>query len=302
MPFFSPPAQADSAPRADAKRLGQHVRFLAALQPERSHLHTKSLGAASDYIEARFREYGFNPVLQKYDVNGRTYQNVTVVRGPKNTRRLVVGAHYDVCGEQPGADDNASGVAGLLELARLLSVEPPDLTKEIELVAYTLEEPPYFRTENMGSAVHAQSLRDAKIEVEGMISLEMIGFYSNAPGSQHYPLPVLGLFYPSRADFIAVVGNWASFGFVRRVKKLMARGTDLPVVSLSAPNALDAIGLSDQRNYWKRGMPALMVTDTSFFRNPNYHQPSDTPDTLDFARMARAVDGVFNALRVMGKE
>jgi Zn-dependent M28 family amino/carboxypeptidase len=219
----------------------------------------------------------------------------------------VIGAHYDSHGDAiggskhprghtpethtPGADDNASGVAGLLELARLLGRSAQSRT--IELVAYTLEEPPHFRTEHMGSAWHARSLRAANRDVELMLSLEMIGYFSDEPGSQGYPFPAMSHLYSDRGNFIAIVGKMSDFGATRRVKALMAGATSLPVHSINAPPLLQGVDFSDHLSYWLEGFPALMVTDTSFMRNHHYHQASDTYEKLDYRRMAMVVQGVY---------
>jgi Zn-dependent M28 family amino/carboxypeptidase len=206
----------------------------------------------------------------------------------------VVGAHYDTAGDQPGADDNASGVAGLLDLARLLAEHPPPL--RVELVAYTLEEPPAFRTERMGSAVHARALAQRGAKVRLMISVEMIGAFSDERGSQGYP-PIIGLFYPSTANFIAVVAKWGQGGAVRAVASALRAASPLPVETLTAPRFVTGIDYSDHRSYWEHGYDAVMITDTSFFRNARYHTAEDTPDTLDYARMAEVVKGLHCAVQ-----
>jgi Zn-dependent M28 family amino/carboxypeptidase len=219
----------------------------------------------------------------------------------------VVGAHYDAAGPYPGADDNASGVAGLIELAHLLgtsvgtSVGKTALNTQVELVAFTLEEPPYFASSAMGSAVHAQSLRRQRVPVRAMLALEMIGYFSDAPGSQQFPLPCLKLLYPSTGNFITVAGKLGQGALVRRVKRAMRSASPLGVESISAPPSLLGISLSDHRNYWEAGYPAVMITDTAFYRNDNYHGATDTPDTLDYERMARVVQGVRAAVTDLAK-
>jgi Zn-dependent M28 family amino/carboxypeptidase len=204
---------------------------------------------------------------------------------------IVIGAHYDSCGDTPGADDNASGVAGLLELARVLAEQPPK--QPVELVAYTLEEPPFFRTENMGSYRHAQSLAALNREVKLMLSLEMIGYFRDAPGSQRYPVGVLQLLYPDEGNFVALVGAFRDFGDMRRVKGLFKGASTLPATSINAPARVQGVDFSDHASYWQFKIPALMVTDTAFLRNAHYHGAGDTADTLDYVRMAQVVRGVF---------
>lgn len=183
-------------------------------------------------------------------------------------------------------------MAGLLELARLLGRSPP--TRAVELVAYTLEEWPHFRTENMGSAWHARSMKAANRDVELMLSLEMIGYFSDEPGSQRFPFPVFGWLYPDQGNFIALVGKLEHFGLMRKAKAAMVGATTLPVRSINAPpTTLQGIDFSDHRNYWKESMPAIMVTDTAFLRNLNYHRQEDTAEKLDYARMAKVVQGIF---------
>jgi hypothetical protein len=210
---------------------------------------------------------------------------------------VVVGAHYDTAGPLPGADDNASGVAGLLELARALGAAPPE--GRVDLVAYTLEEPPFFMTPRMGSAVHAASLRREGIEVRAMISLEMIGYFTDAPNSQTFPLGILRFFYPRTGNFIAVVGKLGQGSTLRRIKQAMRAASDLPVESINAPTWIPGVDFSDHRSYWMAGYPAAMITDTAFYRNDRYHTVQDTPESLDYSRMAKVVEGVHCAVRAL---
>jgi len=246
------------------------------------------------FVADALRTAGAAVSEQTYDVEGRTYRNVVARFGPDTPELVVMGAHYDTAGEQPGADDNASGVAGLIELARLLAANPPPL--RIELVAYTLEEPPSFRTGRMGSAVHARALAERGAKVRLMISVEMIGMFSDEKGSQGYP-PVIGLFYPSTANFIAVVGKWGQGSAVRAVASALRAASPLPVEKLSAPTFVTGIDFSDHLSYWAHGYDAVIVTDTSFFRNARYHTPDDKPETLDYARMAEVVKGLHCAVQ-----
>ena len=214
--------------------------------------------------------------------------------GPLTAERVVIGAHYDGCEPFPAADDNASGVAVLLELARLLAANPPK--GRVELVAWSLEEPPYFRTVSMGSYFHARSLADGKVKVRAAISLETMGFYKDEAGTQHFPAPGLSLLYSTQANYLAVVGDLGQIGLTRKVKAAMKAGSPLPVFSINAPVAIPGIDFSDHLNYWKFGYPAVMITDTAFNRNANYHTQTDTLDTLDYPRLAQATEGVFEAV------
>ena len=279
----------------EAAQLEAHVRMLSERFFPRNEAHPEVLDRVAEYIGSQLREAtGKSPVEQTYQVGGKTYSNVILRLGPDTRERLVVGAHYDAWEELPAADDNASGVAGLIELGRLLRSTPLAMT--VELVAYTLEEPPHFRTNNTGSAVHVRSLQEQNVDVDLMVSLEMIGFFSDVEGSQHFPVSFLKLFYPSQGDFIAVVGKLGQGETVRRVKGAMRGASLLPVYSISAPEWVPGIDWSDHRYYWEAGYPAVMITDTAHYRNPNYHSPQDLPETLDYDRMAMVVQGVYGVV------
>ncbi|MEW5848904.1 MAG: M28 family peptidase [Myxococcota bacterium] len=281
-------------PAVDASRMQRHVRALSETFHPRDYGHPKHLGAAAEYIREQLEEAGVATREQPYLVAGRTYRNVVAELGPREGERLVVGAHYDTCGPLPGADDNASGVAVLIELAHLLSTTP--LKRPVDLVAFTLEEPPNFATASMGSAVHAASLREAGVRVRAMLSLEMLGYFSDEKGSQRFPLSIMKLVYPSRGNFMAVVGRFVDGSLTRRVKRAMAGATDLPIRSINGPRLIAGVDFSDHRSYWDQGFPAVMITDTAFYRNPNYHTARDTLDTLDFPRMAKTVQAVYVAI------
>lgn len=277
--------------RAEAKRLRRHVEFLTVEAAPRDVDHPENLDRAADYIRQSLSETGVRVEEQSYRAQGRTFRNVLASFGPDAGPVLIVGAHYDAFGgfgENPGADDNASGTAGVLELARLLAGRP--LVRRVVLAAYSTEEPPFFDSPQMGSAIHAKSLGDTK--VRGMICLEMIGFFAE---EQPWPDPLLRLLYPDRGDFIGVTGRWADRELTREVKRAMRAAGIVPVYSFTAPRSagLDA---SDHISYWDRGVPAVMITDTAYLRNPNYHAPGDTAASLDYRRMAGVVDGVLNAV------
>ncbi|MGD2080458.1 MAG: M28 family peptidase [Nitrospirota bacterium] len=277
-------------------RLARHVGALAEDIGVRSYLDLARLESAASYIEDRLREAGIEARRQEFSYRGETYFNVlgeVEGTGPSG-EALLVGAHYDTVTGSPGADDNASAVAGMIELARLAAKSPLPLTAKF--AAFTLEEPPAFRSSRMGSMVCAESLRKEGARLRGMISLEMIGYYTDEPGSQYYPLPGFGLKYPSRGNFIAFVGDMASKRFTREVRDAFRASSTLPVESLNTLSLVPGVDFSDHRSFWKHGYRAFMVTDTAFYRNPHYHAPSDLPRTLDYGRMAELVRGLYLAL------
>jgi len=275
----------ESRDRVNAAALRNHVAALTRVP--RSADHPEGLDAAARYIERHFRTSGTRVELQEFDARERRYRNVIAHFGPSAGPLMIVGAHYDALGALPGADDNASGTAGLIELVRLLARNPPPTP--VAVIAYANEEPPFFGSEQMGSAVHANSL--AGKDVAGMICLEMIGYY--AP-TQACPNTTFAALYPSKGDFIGVGGGWNDRALARHVKRAIRGAGGIRVLSFTGPRlTLDA---SDHRNYWSAGWPAVLVTDTAYLRNPNYHTARDTADTLDYAKMARVVDGVFSAV------
>ena len=280
--------------KAKKERLYNDVKVLTEIEPARHYLNMDSLDRAAEYVFDEFKKLGLDPEYQHFIVDGREYKNVIGAYNKHHDERLIVGAHYDVCGDQPGADDNASGIAGLLETARMLKGNSPPLDYRIDLVAYCLEEPPYFATDDMGSAVHAKFLHDHDIKVKAMICYEMIGYFSDEPGSQNFPDPVLAKLYPHIGNFVIVVGRAGEEEFTMDVKRLMNETSPIDVQTINLPEHAYLAGLSDHRNYWKHGYKAVMIDDTSFLRNPHYHQKSDTIDTLDFDKMTEVVNGVYN--------
>ncbi len=282
----------------DPAVLRSHVEALVGGFAPRDFDHPENLERAAAFLADALRRTGATVSEQTYRAADRAYRNVLAEVGPDTPERIVVGAHYDTAGDQPGADDDASGVAGLLELARLLAASPPPM--RVVLAAYANEEPPSFGTERMGSAVHARALADRGAKVRLMISLEMIGAFSDAKGTQRYPA-VVGWFHPSTANFVAVVGKWGQGGAVADVAAALRAGSPLPVETLSAPTFLAGVDFSDHRSFWAQGYDAVMVTDTAFFRNPRYHTADDRPETLDYARMAEVVRGVHCAVQATAR-
>lgn len=281
------------APFVDPSGLKDDVIHLAGTS--RVYNGRPGLDAVAAWIHGRFERCGAKVQDQIYGVQGKSYRNVVANFGPAVGVVTVVGAHYDTCGAHPGADDNASGIAGLLALAKLLQVHPP--AQPVELVAYTLEEPPFFRSSDMGSMRHAQALKASGRAVRAVLVLEMLGTFTDAGDSQDYPLPGLSLLYGSRGNYLALVGSVGQGLLVRKVKAAFRGATDLPVKSINAPSAIPGIDFSDHRSYWAEGLPAVMFTDTAFYRNPRYHTDEDTPDRLDYPRMAEAIQGIYGVIR-----
>ncbi|GIV26345.1 MAG: hypothetical protein KatS3mg027_0159 [Bacteroidia bacterium] len=279
---------------SDTTLIKQHLKAITKTRNFRYFADKNQLNEVASYIEQVYREYSDSVYVQKYVVDGRVFKNIICSFGTENSRRIIVGAHYDVCYQQEGADDNASGVVALLELARLLKKQK--LKYRIDLVAYSTEEPPYFRTENMGSYLHAKYLYDNKINVYGMISLEMIGYFSDEKNSQHYPIPFLKLFYGNKGNFITLVSKFKSGKFVKRFSRKFKSTGMICTKRFKCPKFIQGLDWSDHLNYWKFGYSALMITDTSFYRNPNYHETTDRMETLDIKRLSKVIDSVLLSL------
>lgn len=278
----------------DVNRMENVVKKLSIDFFPRSFSNLENLDATADFIEAHFKKAGGRIEIQEFTVNQSSYRNIRCFFGPTNGERTIIGAHYDSHNQTPGADDNASGVAGLIELAYAFGSQPPDAG--IELVAYTLEEPPFFASKQMGSYIHAQSIASEKDSIRGMIALEMIGYFSDEFGSQDYPVRLLNIIYPNTGNFIAVIGDFERRNYIAQIKVGMKGTSDLRVYSIAAPTQLPGIDFSDHRNYWQFGIDAVMVTDTAFYRNHAYHTDDDTWDRLDYERMGDVVRGVYSAV------
>ena len=278
----------------DTANIKAHLKFLVESDTPRNFKYPAQLNKVADYISAYFTGFADTVYFQSYEVNGITYKNVICSFGTQHKKRIIVGAHYDVCGEMPGADDNASGVAGLLELSRIL--KDKKLNHRIDLVAFTLEEPPFFDTKHMGSFVHAASMDNQGQTIYGMISLEMIGFFKDTKNSQHFPYPFLKIIYGNKGNFITLVTKTHSGKFSKKFMRKFKRSKQIRTKKFIAPSTVVGVDLSDHLNYWLFGYSALMVTDTSFYRNANYHEPTDTLETLDLKRLSKVVDAVFLAL------
>lgn len=282
---------------ADTALLRTYLTAITQSDTSRSYDHVEQLDKIAGYIQTVFATYADSVSIQEYEVDGKKYRNIICSFGTDNAERIIIGAHYDVCGHVPGADDNASGVTALLELARMLKGKA--LHYRIDLVAYTLEEPPYFGTHNMGSYVHALSLSKNNAHVYGMICLEMIGYFSDKENSQAYPDPRLTNVYGNKGDYIALVTKLGEQKLENDFcNKFIASGY-IKTVLVSLPENAPALNLSDNVNYSLFGYSALMITDTAIMRNKNYHASTDTLNTLDLGRMAKTIDALFSAVIAM---
>jgi len=275
------------------ENLYRHVEYLSVKVGDRHLWKEGSLHKAADYIESVLASSGYAVWRQDYSCYGQSVSNLIAEKEGTDKGVVIMGAHYDTVPGSPGADDNASAVAGVLELARL-NREIPN-RKTLVFSAFVNEEAPCFGSPNMGSMVYAKHLKEQGIPVEVMVSLEMIGYFSKER-VQAYPLPGMGLVYPKTADYIGVVGNFHSSRYVSFFRKGITKHSAIHARSLTAPEFFGGINLSDNYSFWHHGYRALMVTDTSFFRNRHYHQVTDTIDTLDFDRMAEVVKGLSSAV------
>ncbi|MGR2740142.1 M28 family peptidase [Billgrantia sp. Q4P2] len=298
--FRGEPAPLGEEGEALRERLHDHVRALSEEIGERHYWRPEALQAAGDYIEHSFQAAGHRPRRQAVPTGSWTFHNIEVVLsgGRLADEVLVVGAHYDTVRGTPGADDNASGVAVLIELANLL--QDAELDRSLHLVAFVNEEMPFFGSEAMGSLLYARRAKAEGTDIMGMISLEMLGYFSDEPGSQAYPFP-LDRFYPDTGNFLAFVSNLESRRLVHRAIGAFRRHAEVPSEGLAAPPQLGDIRRSDHWAFWEKGYPAMMLTDTANFRNPYYHGPSDTHDRLDYATMARLTVALANTLEAMAQ-
>jgi hypothetical protein len=282
-----PPVTA--AQQSLAEELRRDVTRLAGEIGHRDTEHPEALARAAEFIEGEFRAAGLEPRRQGDEVDGQTVFNLDAEVKGRSDEIVVVGAHYDSVRGVPGANDNCSGVAAVLALARRMAKDHPKRT--LRFAAFVNEEPPYFQTEKMGSLFYARACKARGERVTAMISIETIGCYSDEKGSQHYPVP-LNMFYPSVGNFIAFVGDTGSADLVRRVVGTFRERVSFPSEGAALPGFLEGVGWSDHWSFWKCGYPGVMVTDTAPFRYPWYHTMGDTPDKLDYERTARVVEGL----------
>lgn len=283
--------------RNSAERLRGHVEVMATQIGERHSRQKGSLEAAAGYIERSFSDMGFNPVSEIY--SDKLYRNVVVNHYGTERRNeiLIIGAHYDTVLLSPGADDNASGVSVLLELARHL--RDKRYSRTIRFVAFANEEWPFFGRDEMGSRVHAENARQRNEQIIGMLSLEMLGIYSSAEKSQRYPKP-LNYFYPDKANFLAFVSNIPSRNLLKEVITEFRRSEQFPSEGLIAPRFLvPDIRRSDNYSFWSFGFPAIMVTDTANYRSRTYHRATDVASNLDYESMSRVTAGLVESIRAL---
>lgn len=279
------------------QNLEAHVKTLSEDFHPRNYQQLDNLNKTAEYIFKHFNAAGANTNYQGYSVTGKSYKNVVGVFNEGAKETIIIGAHYDSCADTPGADDNASGIAGLIELAYLFGEKAPNC--QIELVAYTLEEPPFFGSKKMGSYQHASMVAEKGQRVIAAIVLEMIGYYSNKRNSQDYPSKWLNFIYPNKGNYIGLISNKENKLLTKYFKKWMRSYTDLPVHALNADASVPGIAASDHSNYWNFDIPALMVTDTAFYRNKAYHTPNDTADRLNYDSMAEVVSATYESVKVL---
>ena len=299
MPVFSGSARYATDVVINSEQLKTHVSVLSEDLLPRTCEDAENLTKAAQYVRNELQKWDSNTYFQNYTIGSESFSNVVSEFGPDTDKVIVVGAHYDAYSTLPGADDNASGVAGLIELGRALSEVDGQLEQRIILVAYACEEPPHFGSPNMGSFIHANSLKDKEVTL--MISIEMIGYFSNEKNSQEFPLDFLSFFYPDKGNYIAVVGKILT-PEASRLKATINKYTDIEALSINAPTSIRGVAFSDHLNYWALDYPAVMVTDTAFYRNFNYHTSGDTFDTLDYENMSEIVFGIFIHILELAKQ
>ena len=280
------------------EELRADVQKLAGEIGERNMARYAQLNAAADFIEDSFTRAGLRPRRDSYELHGRACRNIeTEIRGT-SPEIVLIGAHYDSVFGCPGANDNGSGVAAMLALARRFAVRPVlsgaegSTSRTLRFVAFVNEEPPYFLSAQMGSFVYASRCKARGDKINAMISLETIGYFSDAPHSQTYPAPGLGAFYPKTGNFIGFVANTHSRALLRRTMSIFRAQKKIPSEGAALPAFIPGVSWSDQWSFWQHGYPAIMITDTAPFRYPHYHLPTDTPDKLDYDRFALVVSGM----------
>lgn len=281
-----------------ADRLRDHVGKLAGDFGERNVLRPSALHAAADYIRAQWSTQGYRVAAHGYQVEGVMSDNLeaTLPGKSKHDEVILIGAHYDTVPGSPGANDNASGVAALLEISRGFAQRAP--ARSVRFVAFVNEEAPFFHGGQMGSMVYAKAARARGDDIRLMVSLEMLGCFTDRPGSQRYPA-LLRLFYPDRGNFLAFVSNLSSRRSLKQLVDAFRTHSDFPAESLATFEFIPGVAWSDHVSFWRHGYRAVMVTDTAFYRYAYYHTARDTPEKLNYAAMERVVDGLQQALVVL---
>jgi len=287
-------------PDITADQLRKHVHHLAETIGERNVLRPAALHAAEDYIKQFWSEQGYAVIPQDYITRGVRSANLEITRrgSTRPDEIILLGAHYDSVKGGPGANDNGSGIAALLELARLFAAMAPART--LRFVAFTNEEPPFFLVGKPGSMLYAREARRRGDNIRLMISLETIGCYSDKPGSQAYP-PLFRHFFPDRGNFIAFVSNFRSRRAMRKLARAYRESTDFPMEHAATFAAIPGVAWSDHLSFWRNRYRAMMITDTAFYRYPYYHTPQDTPDKLNYDAFARMTNGLYKALLLLDK-
>ena len=278
--------------QASRDLLTAHVETLAAEIGERNVFLPEALQAAADYIESEWRRQGYEVERQWYETHEMECANLEVTRTGTQAPEeiLLIGAHYDSVHGSPGANDNGTGVAALLELSRMFIEVDPGMT--VRLVAFVNEEPPFFYWNNMGSMIYAEAAKQRGDQIRGMVSLETVGYYSDEPGSQRYP-PLFKLFFPDQGNFIGFVSNFRSRSWLKETVEAFKTHSDIPEQHVAMFESVPGIGWSDHLSFWRQGWPALMITDTAPYRYPHYHTAEDTPDKVDYETLTRLTDGLF---------
>jgi hypothetical protein len=289
------------------EELRSDVQKLAGEIGERNMWHYPQLNAAADFIENSFSRAGLRPRRDTYEIRGQACHNIETEISGASPEMILIGAHYDSVSGSPGANDNGSGVAAMLALARRFANRQPErrLTqtpyRTLRFVAFVNEEPPYFLSGEMGSLVYARRCKERGEKISAMISLETIGYFSDAPNSQTYPSPGLGIVYPKVGNFIGFVSNVHSRALLRRVIALFRQHAKIPSEGAALPWFVPGVSWSDQWSFWKHGYPGIMVTDTAPFRYPYYHSANDTPDKLDYDRFTLVVSGMEKVIEGLDK-
>ncbi|MGB5891052.1 MAG: M28 family peptidase [Thermoanaerobaculia bacterium] len=287
--------------QASRDLLAAHVETLAGEIGERNVFLPDALQAAADYIESEWRRQGYTVERQWYETHGVECANLEVTRTGTEAPEeiLLIGAHYDSVHGSPGANDNGTGVAALLELSRMFIEVEPEIS--VRFVAFVNEEPPFFYWNNMGSMVYAEAAKERGDRIRGMVSIETVGYYSDEPGSQRYP-PLFRLFFPDRGNFIGFVSNFRSRSWLKQTVEVFKAHSDIPEQHVSMFESVPGIGWSDHLSFWRQGWPALMITDTAPYRYPHYHTAEDTPDKVDYETLTRLTDGLFGTFVTLAEE